>query len=46
MVVISVLGMLYGVLAAWRKDLKPGMLAHGLSDVWEGWLKFAWMFPK
>ncbi|HLY42529.1 MAG TPA: CPBP family intramembrane glutamic endopeptidase [Terracidiphilus sp.] len=45
-VVISVLGMLYGVLAAWRKDLKPGMLAHGLSDVWEGWLKFAWMFPK
>jgi membrane protease YdiL (CAAX protease family) len=37
--VVSILGVLYGVLAVWRRDLKPGMLAHGLSDIWEGWLK-------
>lgn len=45
-VIISVLGMLYGVLAAWRKDLKPGMLSHAWSDVWEGWLKFGWAIPR
>lgn len=38
-VVVIVLGVLYGLLAVWRRDLKPGMLAHGLSDIWEGWLK-------
>jgi hypothetical protein len=38
--VISLLGMLYGALAAWRRNLRPGILAHGWSDVWEGWLKF------
>jgi membrane protease YdiL (CAAX protease family) len=40
-VVISLLGVLYGALAAWRKNLGPGILSHGWSDLWEGWLKFA-----
>ena len=39
-VVISILGVLYGSLAAWRKNLRPGILSHGWSDIWEGWLKF------
>jgi len=39
-VVISILGVLYGTLAAWRRNLRPGILAHGWSDLWEGWLKF------
>ena len=38
--VISALGILYGALAAWRKNLRANMLAHAWSDVWEGWLKF------
>jgi len=42
--VISVLGLLYGILAAWRRNLKPGMLAHGWSDIWEGWLKHVLQF--
>jgi CAAX protease family protein len=37
-VVISVLGLLYGILAAWRKTLRPGMIAHALSDVVGGLL--------
>jgi membrane protease YdiL (CAAX protease family) len=44
-VLVSILGVLYGLLAVWRKDLKPGMLAHGWSDVWEGWLKHLLRFP-
>ncbi len=39
-VVISVLGVLYGALAAWRKNLRANMVAHAWADVWEGWLKF------
>jgi len=39
-VVISILGVLYGGLAAWRNNLRPGILSHGWSDLWEGWLKF------
>jgi membrane protease YdiL (CAAX protease family) len=39
-VVISVLGVLYGVLAAWRKNLRANILSHAWADVWEGWLKF------
>jgi membrane protease YdiL (CAAX protease family) len=39
--VISVLGVLYGALAAWRKNLRANMISHAWSDVWEGWLKFA-----
>jgi membrane protease YdiL (CAAX protease family) len=38
-VVISVLGVLYGVLAAWRKNLRTNIISHAWSDVWEGWLK-------
>jgi membrane protease YdiL (CAAX protease family) len=32
MVVIMVQGWLLGLLACWRKSLRPGMLAHGLQD--------------
>ena len=35
---ISILGMLFGALAAWRKTLRVGMVAHGWQDVWAGWL--------
>jgi len=38
--VITVLGVLYGVLAAWRGTLRPGMLAHAWSDINSGYLKF------
>jgi membrane protease YdiL (CAAX protease family) len=38
-VVITALGILYGALAAWRKNLRANMIAHAWSDVWEGWLK-------
>ena len=37
-VTISVLGMMFGGLAAWRKTLRIGMVAHGWQDVWSGWL--------
>ena len=39
-VVIAALGVLYGALAAWRKNLAPGMLAHAWSDIY-ACLKFA-----
>ncbi|MGO9438817.1 MAG: CPBP family intramembrane glutamic endopeptidase [Terracidiphilus sp.] len=39
-VVISVLGMLYGALAAWRGNLRVNMATHAFTDIWEGWLKF------
>ncbi|HEY6249269.1 MAG TPA: type II CAAX endopeptidase family protein [Candidatus Angelobacter sp.] len=38
-IVISALGVLYGALAAWRRNLRANMIAHSWSDVWEGWLK-------
>jgi membrane protease YdiL (CAAX protease family) len=38
--VISVLGVLYGVLAAWRGNLRANIVAHAWTDVWEGWFKF------
>ena len=38
-IVISVLGVLYGALAAWRRNLRSSMMAHAGSDIWEGWLK-------
>jgi membrane protease YdiL (CAAX protease family) len=37
-ILISVIGMLFGALAAWRKTLRVGMVAHGWTDVWSGWL--------
>jgi membrane protease YdiL (CAAX protease family) len=39
-VVISVLGMLYGALAAWRGNLRVNIATHAFGDIWEGWLKF------
>src|ERR1041385_5648160 len=38
-VVISALGVLYGALVAWRRNLRANIIAHAWSDVWEGWLK-------
>jgi membrane protease YdiL (CAAX protease family) len=38
--VITALGVLYGILAAWRRNLRVNMLSHAWSDIWEGWLKF------
>ena len=37
--VISVLGMLFGILAAWRKNLRANILVHAWGDVWGGWLQ-------
>jgi len=39
-VVITALGILYGLLAAWRRNLRVNMISHAWSDAWEGWLKF------
>jgi len=39
-VVISALGILYGALATWRKNLRVNMMSHAWSDFWEGWVKF------
>jgi uncharacterized protein len=39
-VVITVLGVMFGALAAWRKNLRANIVVHAWSDVWEGWLKF------
>jgi membrane protease YdiL (CAAX protease family) len=38
--VISALGILYGMLAAWRRNLRVNIISHAWSDAWEGWLKF------
>jgi membrane protease YdiL (CAAX protease family) len=37
--VISVLGVLFGILARWRKNLRANMIVHAWADLWEGWLK-------
>lgn len=37
-VLISIIGMMFGGLAAWRKTLRVGMVAHGWQDIWAGWL--------
>ncbi|MFN7994878.1 MAG: type II CAAX endopeptidase family protein [Bryobacteraceae bacterium] len=42
-VVIAVLGALYGVLAAWRGNLRVNIASHIWTDTWEGWLKFAFV---
>jgi uncharacterized protein len=39
-VVISGLGVLFGVLAAWRGNLRANIVVHAWADIWEGWLKF------
>jgi membrane protease YdiL (CAAX protease family) len=38
MIVISVLGALYGSLAHKRRTLVPGIAAHAWSDIYGGWL--------
>ena len=38
-IVITALGVLYGALAAWRRNLRANIISHAWSDVWEGWLK-------
>jgi membrane protease YdiL (CAAX protease family) len=37
-VIIAVLGMLYGWFAAWRGNLRSNMIAHAWTDIWSGWL--------
>jgi membrane protease YdiL (CAAX protease family) len=39
-VVITALGVLFGMLAAWRRNLRVNIISHAWSDAWEGWLKF------
>jgi uncharacterized protein len=39
-VVIVVLGALYGLLVLWRKNLRSSMIAHAWSDIWGGYVKF------
>ncbi len=38
--VIIPLGILYGALVAWRRNLRASMIAHAWSDIFEGWLRF------
>jgi membrane protease YdiL (CAAX protease family) len=40
-IVIAALGILYGALAAWRRNLRANMIAHAWSDVYEGWASYA-----
>ena len=42
-VVITVLGVLYGTLVALRRDLRASMIAHAWSDIYEGYAKFPWL---
>src|SRR5262249_19193667 len=37
-IIITVLGILYGAFAAWRKSLRPGMMAHAWTDIHSGYL--------
>jgi len=39
-VVITALGILYGILAVWRRNIRVNMISHAWSDAWEGWIKF------
>ncbi len=39
-VVIGVLGALFGVLAAWRRNLRANVVVHAWADIWGGWLNF------
>jgi membrane protease YdiL (CAAX protease family) len=40
MLAVTVYGCLLGLLAWWRKSLRPGMLAHGLQDAILGLVAF------
>ncbi len=37
-VMIILFGFLYGILAVWRKSLRPGMILHAWSNVYAGYL--------
>jgi membrane protease YdiL (CAAX protease family) len=37
--VISVLGVLCGALAAWRRNLRVNIITHAWSDIWGGWIQ-------
>jgi CAAX protease family protein len=39
-IVIAPLGILYGALVAWRRNLRASMIAHAWCDLFEGWLRF------
>jgi uncharacterized protein len=41
-IVISVLGLLYGALAQWRHNLRAAMISHAWSDLFEGYFKHVW----
>jgi membrane protease YdiL (CAAX protease family) len=36
MVLIAVYGCLFGIMASWRKSLRPGMMAHAWQDLFSG----------
>jgi len=38
MTVIAIFGCAFGVLAAWRKNLRPGMMAHAWQDLFTGFV--------
>ena len=40
MIIIFVYGMMFGLLARWRKSLRPGMMAHAWHDSFEGALLY------
>jgi len=40
MVLIAVYGMLFGLLAHFRKNLRPGMMAHTFQDAFSGIMFF------
>ena len=37
MSVICFMGALFGVVAAWRRSTRPGMIVHAMADIWGGW---------
>lgn len=37
-IMIVLFGLLYGILAFWRKSLRPGMILHAWSDIYAGYL--------
>lgn len=37
-IMIILFGFLYGILAFWRKSLRPGMILHAWSDIYAGYL--------
>ena len=41
-VVITVLGLEYGLLAYWQRTLRSAMLSHAWSDMVAGYFKYLW----